>query len=148
MSATRERYYRTLFWIAAVYDLSLGFVFLFFADPAFELLDAADELPEFTGYVSLIAAFLFVIGIAYVFMAVGDLRRNRDLIAIGILYKLAYAAVAVYYWAIGSYPHIVFVAAFGVADIVFFVLMAECWWHLGHLGHRREASPGEVPQLT
>lgn len=148
MSATRERYYRALFWVAAVYDLSLGIMFLFFAEPAFELLGVEDELPEFTGYVSLIAAFLFVIGVAYVFIALGNLVRNRDLIAVGTLYKLAYASVAVYYWAIGSYPHIVFVAVFGIADVVFLLLMAECWWHLGHTEPRRTVTAGGAPQLT
>jgi hypothetical protein len=133
MSETRERYYRILFWIAAVYDITLGLVFLFFSEPAFELLDAANRLPDQGAFVSLIAAFLFVIGIAYVLIARGDLLRNRDLIAIGALYKLAYTSVAVYYLVIGEYPDLAFVAVFGLADLVFFVLMTECWLYLGRL---------------
>ena len=133
MSATRERYYRVVFWIAAAYDLTLGILFLFFAEPVFELLDAENELPEQGGFVSLIAVFLFVIGVAYVLIARGDLVRNRDLIAVGALYKLAYTAVAMFYLAIGEYPDLAFIAVFGLTDLVFFVLMAECWVYLGRL---------------
>ncbi|HKW29450.1 MAG TPA: hypothetical protein VJT54_08950, partial [Verrucomicrobiae bacterium] len=59
-----------------------------------------------------------------------DLRGNADLILVGTLYKLAYAATAFYYWAAGTLPHVAFAALFGVADAVFFILMAECWLYL------------------
>jgi formate/nitrite transporter FocA (FNT family) len=128
MSPDRERWYRTLFWVAAIYDLTLGIVFLFFYRPAFEALGIEDKLPEQTSFLSLIAAFLFVIGIAYVFIARGNLVRNRDLIAVGALYKLAYFSVALWYLIGGVYPHIVFFVVFGLADLAFFVAMSECWW--------------------
>jgi hypothetical protein len=51
-----------------------------------------------------------------------------DLILVGALYKLACAATAFYYWWAGTLPHVAFAALFGVADAVFFVLMAECYW--------------------
>ncbi len=133
MTTERERFYRGLFWVAAAYDLVLGFIFLFFSRPAADLLGFEDELPAFDGYVSLLAAFVFVIGIAYAFVAMGDLVRNRDLIAVGAIYKLAYATVAAYYLAVGEYPHLIFVVGFGGADLVFMVLMAECWWYLHRL---------------
>jgi hypothetical protein len=52
------------------------------------------------------------------------------LILVGTLYKLAYAATAFYYWWAGSLPHVAFAALFGVADAVFFILMAECYFAL------------------
>ena len=133
MSPTRERWYRVVFWIAAVYDLTLGVVFLFFYRPAFEALGIEDTLPEHTSFISLIAAFLFVIGIAYVFIARGDLVRNRDLIAVGALYKLAYFSVSLWYLIGGVYPHIVFFVVFGLADLAFLIAMAECWRFVRHL---------------
>ncbi|MGH7990406.1 MAG: hypothetical protein ACREDS_09495, partial [Limisphaerales bacterium] len=60
-------------------------------------------------------------------IARGNLRQNADLILAGTLYKLAYASTAFYYWSKGELPHIAFGALFGVADAIFFVLMAECW---------------------
>jgi formate/nitrite transporter FocA (FNT family) len=122
-----------LFWSAAVYDLTLGIVFLFFYRPVFEALGIEDTLPEYTSFVSLIAAFLFVIGIAYVFIARGDLGQNRDLIAIGAVYKLAYFSVALWYLIGGVYPHIVFFVVFGLADLAFFIAMTECWWFVRRL---------------
>ena len=143
MSPARERWYRTVFWIAAVYDVVLGIAFLFFATPIFEWIGIEDTLPEYSSYISLIAAFLFVIGVAYVLIAIGDLQRNRDLITVGILYKVAYFSVALWYLIDGVYPHILFFYVFGLADLVFAVAMTECRLHLrsqerawmdGHLG--------------
>ncbi len=137
MSPSRQRWYRSLFWIAAVYDIVLGITFLFFYRPVFRWLDAEDALPEHTSYISMIAAFLFVIGVAYVLIAVGDLERNKDLISIGILYKVAYFAVTLWYLIDGFYPHIAFFVVFGVADACFALAMTECRLFLQR--HERES---------
>lgn len=131
MTPSRERWYRILFWTAAIYDIVLGITFLFFATPVFEWLGIEDTLPEYTSYISLVAAFLFVIGVAYVLIAIGDFVRNRDLITVGILYKVAYFAVALWYLIDGVYPHIIFFVVFGVADALFAIAMAECRVYVG-----------------
>ena len=130
MKPAKEKYYRGLFTIAAFYDLLLGATFTFFPARAFAAMGISEKLPAFGGYVTLLGAFVLVIGIAYALISRGDLLRNADLILIGTLYKLAYSATAFYYWAAGSLPHVAFAALFGVADAVFFVLMAECYWFL------------------
>ena len=130
MNPAREKYYRSLFTIAAVYDVLLGITFTFFPGRAFDALGIGEKLPAFAGYLTLLGAFVLVIGIAYYLIARGDLRRNADLVLVGALYKLAYAATAIYYWSKGTLPHAAFGALFGVGDAVFFVLMAECWWFL------------------
>ena len=127
MKPAKEKFYRGLFTIAAFYDLVLGLAFTFFPARVFTALNISDKLPAFGGYVTLLGAFVLVIGVAYALISRGDLRRNADLILIGTLYKLAYAATAFYYWAAGSLPHVAFGALFGVADVIFFVVMAECW---------------------
>jgi hypothetical protein len=121
---TTERRFRIVFVLAGIYDIGLGIVFTFFSTPAFELLDMADEAPE-GGYIPLLGSFTLVLGIAYVFIARGDLYRNRDLIIVGTLYKLAYSAIAVFFLAIDQVPHVVFVVL-GAIDVVFLVLMARC----------------------
>ncbi len=133
MDPARERYYRALFLVATVYDGALGVIFTFFYKPAFDLLDIRDQLPD-GGYVPLLGAFLFVIGVAYFLIYRGDLRRNRDLIAVGVLYKFAYSLIAFVFWAIGEVPHVIFPAVFGIADAVFFVLMLECFLYLRRVG--------------
>ena len=130
MKPAKEKYYRGLFTVAAFYDLLLGVTFTFFPGRAFAALGISDKLPAFGGYIALLGAFVLVIGIAYALISRGDLRYNADLILVGALYKLAYAMVAFYYWAAGGLPHIAFAALFGVADVVFFILMAECYWSL------------------
>jgi len=130
MKPAKEKYYRALFTFAAFYDLVLGLTFTFFPARAFAALNISDKLPAFGGYITLLGAFVLVIGIGYALISRGDLRCNADLILVGTLYKLAYAATAFYYWAEGDLPHVAFGALFGVADAVFFVLMAECWLYL------------------
>ena len=130
MNPTRQKYYRSLFALAAVYDVLVGITFLFFRGPAYEALGIREKLPAFGGYLGLLGAFVLVIGVAYFLIARGDLRRNVDLILIGALYKLAYCATAFYYWLAGDIPHVIFVGLFGVADAICFLLMAECYWFL------------------
>jgi hypothetical protein len=130
MNPAREKYYRFLFSISAIYDFLLGVTSMFFAERAFAALGISDKLPAIRGYLTLLGAFVLVIGIGYFLIARGDLRQNADLILVGTLYKLAYSATAFYYWAQGSLPHVAFGAVFGVADAVFFILMAECYWSL------------------
>jgi uncharacterized membrane protein HdeD (DUF308 family) len=130
MKPAKEKYYRSLFTVAAVYDVLLGITFTFFPARAFAVLGISEKLPAFGGYLTLLGAFVLVIGIAYILIARGDLRRNADLILVGTLYKLAYSATAFYYWSQGNLPHIAFAGLFGVGDAVFFILMAECFWSL------------------
>jgi uncharacterized membrane protein HdeD (DUF308 family) len=130
MSPAKEKYYRSLFLIAAVYDFLLGIMFTFFPARAFDALGIREKLPAFGGYLTLLGVFVLVIGVAYFLISRGDLRRNLDLILIGTLYKLAYSATAFYYWLTGNIPHVIFVGLFGVADAIFFVFMAECYWFL------------------
>ena len=130
MNPAREKYYRGLFYLAALYDVVLGITFTFFPARAFAALGISDKLPAFGGYLTLLGVFVLVLGVAYALVARGDLAMNADLILVGTLYKLAYAGTAFYYWSQGSLPHVAFAALFGVADSVFFILMAECYWSL------------------
>lgn len=124
MDPTTERRFRVVFVLAATYDISLGIVFTFFSTPAFEVLGLEDEAPE-GGYVPLLGSFTLVLGIAYALIARADLYRNRDLIVVGTLYKLAYSAIAVFFLAIDQVPHPAFVVL-GAIDVVFLVLMTRC----------------------
>ena len=130
MKPAKANYYRSLFTVAALYDILIGLTFTLFPGRAFAALGISEKLPAFSGYLTLLGAFVLVIGIAYGLISRGDLQRNADLILVGAFYKLAYAATAFYYWAAGDLPHIAFAALFGIADAVFFILMAECYWSL------------------
>lgn len=129
MDPDRERWYRWVFLAAAIYDITLGLVFTFVHAWAFDLLDISDEVPP-DAYVTLLGVFVLVLGIAYALIYRGDLRRNRDLILVGTIYKLAYATVAIAFWAMGDVPHTVF-GIFGLVDLIFLILMFQIWRSLG-----------------
>lgn len=129
MDLTTERRYRWVFLAAAIYDLALGITFMLLYSWAFDLMGIEDEVPE-GAYVPLLGSFVLVLGLAYLLIYRGDLQRNRDLILVGTIYKFAYATVATVFWLQGDAPHAIFVV-FGVADIVFFVLMFNIWRSLG-----------------
>ena len=143
MDDTRERYYRGLFATAAVYDLALGIIFLFFGSWAFGVLNIEEKYPE-GGFVQLIGAFVLVLGVGYGLIWVSDLWQNRDLIAIGALYKLAYTGVGLWVAIFDKLPHALFLWAFGIADAVFLVLMLECWLYLRATYRRAGVSSSPV----
>ena len=127
MSESKLKYYKGLFLVTAVYDLILGLIFMFFVKSAFDLIGIPEKLPEFTGYLTLIGGYVFVLGLAYYFIYRSDLYKNLDLILIGLLYKLVYCAITFYYFIIGDIPHIIFLAFFGILDFIMFILMVECY---------------------
>lgn len=131
METSRLKYYKGLFLLVAVYDIILGIIFMFFNKSTFELLGIPEKLPEFEGYLTLIGVYVLILGIAYYLIYRGNLQKNRDLILIGILYKLGYCAVTFYYFMIGNIPHILFLALFGVIDFIMFLLMLECYNTIG-----------------
>lgn len=131
METSRLKYYKGLFLLVAVYDIILGIIFMFFAKSIFKLLDIPEKFPEFDGYLTLIGVYVLILGIAYYLIYRGDLQKNRDLILIGVLYKLGYCAVTFYYFIIGNIPHILFLALFGFIDFIMFLLMLECYNTLG-----------------
>jgi hypothetical protein len=89
-----------------------------------------------------------LLGIGYLLIWLGDLWRNRDLIAVGALYKLAYTGVGLYIVIADEVPHALFFWGFGVADAVFFVLMAECWVYLGRSGAGSTGSGSELDPVA
>ena len=113
-----ERFYRVVFLVAALWDLILGFVFFVFLRTIFSTLGT--QVPENTSYAHLSAAFVFVQGLGYYYVY-RNLRRNADIVRVGLVYKIVYTGVAFYYWAIGESPHLVF-TAFGFVDLIFIAL--------------------------
>jgi hypothetical protein len=110
--------YRVGFSVAALYDITLGFVFFFFYGPIFRALKVTP--PGHPSYAHLTAAFVFVQGVGYLFVA-RDPQRNLDLVRLGALYKLVYCAVAAYYLFTGRLLSNVF-GWFAVIDMGFLAL--------------------------
>jgi hypothetical protein len=111
-------FFASVFLVAALYDLTLGLVFFFGYSQIYDVLNV--PVPENTSYIHLSAAFVFVQGVGYWFVY-RNMRRNVDIVRLGVIYKGVYSAVAVYYWATGGLPHAVF-AWFAIFDVVFLAL--------------------------
>ena len=110
----RTEWVKPLFVFAAVYDLVLGIGFaLFFKSilPRFQV-----PLPNHDAYVQLPAALIAIFGIGFWYVA-RDPRRNRDLIQLGVLLKLAFAGIVLAHYAAGTMP--LMWVPFAVADLVF-----------------------------
>jgi hypothetical protein len=85
---------RPLFMIAALYDLILGVVFFFAFKPIYGRFII--PLPNHDAYVQLPAALIAIFGLGFWFVA-QDPERNRDLITLGVLMKLAFSGIILSY---------------------------------------------------
>lgn len=113
-----KKFYKGVFLVAALYDLILGFVFFVFYQKIYAMYGIT--LNDSPAYLQLSAAFVFVQGLLYYFVYT-NLKRNIDIVKVGVAYKIVYAAVAFFYWASGGLPHQMF-AIFGFFDVIFTVL--------------------------
>ena len=84
-----------LFVIAAIYDLVLGMAFLLAHHAIYRRFNIS--LPNHPAYVQFSAAMVAIFGLGFWFVA-QDPERNRDLIKLGVLMKLAYSMIVLYYW--------------------------------------------------
>jgi hypothetical protein len=121
MSTTWERPdwpgWRTFFLVAALYDLALGAVFFVFGE---QILDAIGmELPPHIAYIQLAAVFIFVQGLSYWFIY-RDPPANLGLVRVGVVYKAAYAGLALYYLVVGLLPSLFFIP-WAIIDLAFMV---------------------------
>lgn len=122
--------WRTFFIVAAGYDLVLGAAFFLAYGPIWEALEL--QLPNNTAYIHLTAAFVFVQGVGYWIVAQNP-ATNRGIVQMGIAYKFAFAALSLYYLAIGELLHWTFLV-FGVLDALFLI---GFWWFLSRTPEER-----------
>ena len=117
-----KRAIRVLFTVAAVYDGLLGAVFLFASGGPFRWFGVTP--PNHPGYVQFPAALLIVFAVMFLAVAVNPVR-NRNLIPYGMLLKVSYCGVVLFYWLTGGIPGMW--KPFCVCDLVFLVLFAWAW---------------------
>ena len=91
----KREWIRPLFVVAAVYDLLLGVIFLI-AHPAVYARFGVTP-PNHPGYVQFAAALVGIFGIGFWYVARAP-ERNRDIIKLGVLLKLAYSGVVLGWW--------------------------------------------------
>lgn len=89
------RWIRPLFVVAGLYDFGLGLLFLF----AWQFMYTHFHIayPNHAGYILFGAAAIAIFGIGFWFVAAAPVR-NRDIIKLGVLLKLAYAGTVLSFW--------------------------------------------------
>jgi hypothetical protein len=90
----RASWIRPLFLFAALYDLVLGVGFFFAFKPIYERF--AIPLPNHDAYVQLPAALIAIFGVGFWFVSRAP-DRNRDIITLGVLMKLAFSGIVLSY---------------------------------------------------
>jgi hypothetical protein len=97
----RREWIRPLFVVAALYDFVLGAAFLLAWPAIYARFGIAP--PNHAGYIQFGAAVIAIFGIGFWFVSRAP-ERNRDLIKLGVLLKLAYSATVLAYWVQGAIP--------------------------------------------
>lgn len=97
----KREHVRPLFRLAALYDIVLGLVY----GLAYRTIYAkfAIALPNHDAYVQLPAALILVFGVGFWFVSRAP-GRNRDLIRVGVMMKLAFSAIVFGHFLLGSIP--------------------------------------------
>lgn len=111
-----------LFWVAAGYDLVLGFVFGLFYPMVYARFGV--ELPNHPGYLQLSAVYIFIFGIMFCLVARNP-KANRGMILVGILMKLGFCAVVFGHLACDTIPSIY--VPFAVLDLIFIILFLPAY---------------------
>ena len=123
MEKKREKYYKGLYLVGALYDFILGLAFLFFYVAIFEMLGM--NLPKNPAYLTFCAVMITLFGILQ-YMIFLKLDGSRRLVLYSIFVKFAYVGTVLYYYllvgpAYVDAPFLIF-AGF---DIIFALLFIE-----------------------
>ena len=97
----KREWIRPFFIVAALYDIVLGVGFLFAWRAAYARFGIAP--PNHPAYIQFAAALVAIFGIGFWLVAQAP-ERNRDIIKLGVLLKIAYSGTVLSYWAQGAMP--------------------------------------------
>ena len=129
MAKNKDSFFKGLFLVAAIYDLLLGLAFLSFYKPIYSFFNIT--LPTFPMYLQLSAAFVIAMGVGY-YLVFLNLRRNIDLVKLGIIYKFTYIAVVSYFFLMNlaniAFMYFVLFDAIFLATFVWFLVYAKTRW--------------------
>ena len=121
---------RLLFVVAAFYDFLIGLVFLTKGPALFEWSGIPE--PNHWGYIQFAALMLMIFGLMFASIAVDPIGQ-RNLIRYGLLLKLSYCGLAIYYWTTSGLPNLF--KPFVIVDGVMYGLFLASYLKLGKLKH-------------
>ena len=123
---------RLLFLVAALYDFLIGLVFLTKGPSLFEWSGIPE--PNHWGYVQFAALMLMIFGLMFVAVVVDPIGQ-RNLIRYGLLLKLSYCGLAIFYWTTSGLPNLF--KPFVFIDAVMYGLFLASYLKLGKLRNEK-----------
>jgi hypothetical protein len=117
-----------LFLVASLYDGALGLVFLLTPGLVYQWGNVTP--PNHWAYVQFPACLLIIFGLMFAAIA-RDPIRNRNMIVYGILLKLSYCGIALWYWFTAGIPGLW--KPFAVVDLAMAVLFFASYRALDRL---------------
>jgi hypothetical protein len=102
--------------VCAIYDIALGLLFLLAYRPIFGQFGVT--LPNHPAYIQFGAAMVAVIGVGFWYVALAP-ERNRDILKLGLLVKVAYTVIVFGYALKGQMPAMWL--PMGVVDLIMFL---------------------------
>jgi hypothetical protein len=127
-TAMSLQFTRLLFGIAGFYDFVIGLVFLFLSKPLFDANGI--PYPNHWGYLQFGALLLVLFGLMFFDIARNPVA-NRNLIPYGILLKISYIVLVVYYSMVSNCPFLF--QPFAVIDAVMLILFCLAYFRLSRL---------------
>jgi len=114
--------YRRLFFVAALYNLALGFVFLVFFNPLMLLFEMPIPPRESAAFHQMAIVLAMVFGFGY-YMVSRNLYGNRGIVVLGIIGKALVFLLFLYHFIRSGLHFLVFLI--GVGDLVFAALFCK-----------------------
>jgi hypothetical protein len=130
-----ETAYKRLFLAAALYNLGLGSVFLFFYSGIAAVIAMPAELREADVFSQMAILLAMAFGVGY-YMVSRDLYGHRGIVIMGIIGKLAVFLLFLYHLIFSGLPAPFFLI--GVGDLLFALLF---WKFLAFIGGVPESKP-------
>jgi len=125
----KEKYYRNLFLIGAIWNWSATTIFFFAYEPIFSL--AGMEVPANPLFLRLFLSLAFVFGIGYYWVS-RDIANNHAIVKLGIMGKLSVFVLMTFYWIEGDVK--LSLVPTGVVDLIFAILYLEFLFYFSSMG--------------
>ena len=124
---SQQSYQKIMFVCAAIFNWSAAILFVGLFYISQEYLAMLITVPEQTLWFFFSFVIVFVFGVGYYFIS-RDVERNRDIIKLGLVGKIAFFLMVFSYWQKGDVSTIAFSLVFG--DAIISMLFAQVLYSL------------------
>lgn len=119
----KEKYYKILFLVAALYNIINSVIFILVSLVATDLFPLFGvEIPPSMIWLQLSLILIALLGIGYIIVS-RDISKNHGLVLVGGLAKLAFFLMSLIYYFIGDLN--ILIVLLGSVDLIMVILFIE-----------------------